>query len=339
MSCSNWSNKFSEGHQTSFIPSGVKDEHLEELFLGNNLPGFEEPFACGHIVPSHIGSRVSHCSKSETFWVPLAGNTNHFSDSPHLGNGSQAMLVHHACSAYRTIYVPKDLVIHKACVVPNHEEPHNHPILPPTKTPVAIIEIYRKCVKNSGIVGSTVRSVDNGEVQLFYSEDICLRGILAQTTKITLGRSPSIYAPTLQNNRIKQDIIREEKKKSYPCGTDLPGTYLPYNFLLLFLNDLLLLGVIYLMNKDLNKPVNERYVHGFATTIHGGRILLTANSYLLTRIHHAKTIFVDTTFKRTAGALKEWEVVMYDKEVERGMSVTGLYSISDSESLTIISIS
>ena len=60
--------------------------------------------------------------------------------------------------------VPEDLAIRKACVVPNHEEPHNHPILSPTKTPVAIKEIYRKCI---GIVGSSVRTVDNGEVYLF----------------------------------------------------------------------------------------------------------------------------------------------------------------------------
>ena len=54
-------------------------------------------------------------------------------------------------------------------------------------------------------------------------------------------------------------------------------------------------------------------------TIHGGHVLLMANPYLLMWIHHAKTIFVDTTFKWTVGALKEWEVVMYDKEVEQGM--------------------
>lgn len=73
------------------------------------------------------------------------------------------------------------------------------------------------------------------------------------------------------------------------------------------------------MNIDLNKPIEEWYIHGFATTIHGGHILLTANPYLLARIHLAKTIFVDTTFKLTVGALKKWEVVMYDKEVEQGI--------------------
>ena len=138
-----------------------------------------------------------------------------------------------------------------------------------------------------------------------------------------LGSSPSLYAPTLQNNRIKQDIIRQEKKKSYPCRTDVPGMYLLCIFPLQFHNDLSI-GVIHLMDKDLNKPIEERYIHGFTTTIHGGHVLLTANPYLLMRIHLAKTIFVDTTFKQTVGALKEWEVVMYDKEVERGMHWSAL---------------
>lgn len=73
------------------------------------------------------------------------------------------------------------------------------------------------------------------------------------------------------------------------------------------------------MNIDLNKPIEEWYIHGLATTIHGGHILLTANPYFLTWIHLAKTIFVDTTFKWTVSALKKWEVVMYDKEVEQGI--------------------
>ncbi|KAF8161444.1 hypothetical protein B0H34DRAFT_840756 [Crassisporium funariophilum] len=275
VSCNNWSPHFSEGHRTSSIPSGVKDDHLKVLFSGGSLPGFEEPFPCGRIVPAHIGSRVSHCN------------------FPHQGNGSQAALVHHACSAYRTIYVPEDPTIRKACVVPDHEEPHNHPILPPTKTPIAIKDIYRKCVETAGVVGSSVRTVDNAA--------------LARTTKLMLGTSPSLYAPTLQNNRVKQDILREVKKKTYPYGTDLPG-------------------VMHLMNEDVKKPIEERYIHGFTTTLNGGRILLTANPYLLSRIHHAKTLFVDTTFKRTVGTMKEWEVVMFDKEVERAVTIARVYS-------------
>jgi hypothetical protein len=76
---------------------------------------------------------------------------------------------------------------------------------------------------------------------------------------------------------------------------------------------------MHLMNDDLKKPLEDRYIHSFTTTANDGRVILTANPFLLTRIHLAKTIFVDTMFKRTAGPLKEWEVVMYDKEAERGI--------------------
>ena len=41
-------------------------------------------------------------------------------------------------------------------------------------------------------------------------------------------------------------------------------------------------GVLHLMNEDLKRPVGERYIHGFTTTTTGGRILFTANYYLLT---------------------------------------------------------
>ena len=102
--------------------------------------------------------------------------------------------------------------------MPNHKEPHNHPILPPTKTPVAIKEIQELLVVQSVLL-TMARS------DLFFwhrPHKSNAFGILARTTKQTLGSSPSLYAPTLQNNRIKQDIIWEEKKKN-PCGTDVPG--------------------------------------------------------------------------------------------------------------------
>ena len=114
--------------------------------------------------------------------VPISGMNNHLLDFPHLGNGSQAGLVHHRCSAYRIIYVPEDPAIRKACVVPNYEEPHSHPILPPTKTPVTIKEIYRKCVKSSGLVGSSVRTVDNGKV-LTFLHCVCKLSLCYFSTK------------------------------------------------------------------------------------------------------------------------------------------------------------
>ena len=101
-----------------------------------------------------------------------------FPDFPQLGNGCQATLVHHACSAYQIIYVPEDPTIRKACVVPDHEKPHIHPILPLTKTPVAIEEVYRKCIENAGIVGSSVHTIDNGKFFFFCNGYINLMDYL-----------------------------------------------------------------------------------------------------------------------------------------------------------------
>lgn len=160
------------GH-LSFLLEWKKTSTLRTCFRGGicpvsrNLSHSAAVLFLLTLVPGSLIA-VSH------FWYQSVAGNNSFPDFPHLGNGSQAALVHHTCSPYRIIYVPEDLAIRKACVVPNPEEPHNHPILPPTKTPVAIKEIYRKCVKNSGIVGSSVRTVDNGEVYLFWNEYINL---------------------------------------------------------------------------------------------------------------------------------------------------------------------
>lgn len=151
-----------------------------------------------------------------------------FLEFPHNGNGSQTKLIHRDCPTLWTIYVPDDPKIQKACIVPNHENPHNHPILPPTKMPAMVKEIYKMCVKNAGIVGSLVRTVDNGAFPgpgILTVEAIFTKLLyLARSTKLTLGTAPSLYTPTLHNNHVKQDIIQKVKKESYPYGMDVPGT-------------------------------------------------------------------------------------------------------------------
>ena len=88
------------------------------------------------------------------------------------------------------------------------------------------------------------------------------------------------------------------------------------------------------MVKDLLKPVEERYVHSIMSTEHGGVLIFTFLSCLLALIHKALTIQVDTTFKRTAGDINEWEIVIWYRELQRGViySIPGpflnLYTIS-----------
>lgn len=78
-------------------------------------------------------------------------------------------------------------------------------------------------------------------------------------------------------------------------------------------------GVADLMAKDLLKPVEERYVHSIMSTEHGGILIFTFLSRLLALIHKALTIQVDTTFKRTAGDINEWEIVIWYQELQRGI--------------------
>ena len=72
------------------------------------------------------------------------------------------------------------------------------------------------------------------------------------------------------------------------------------------------------MAKDLLKPVEERYVHSIMSTEHGGILIFTFFSRLLALIHKALTIQVDTTSKRTAGDINEWEIVIWYHELQRG---------------------
>ena len=69
----------------------------------------------------------------------------------------------------------------------------------------------------------------------------------------------------------------------------------------------------------MNLSPEEQYIHAIATTLTGGKILFTANPFLLGCIHKAISIYVDTTFKHTAGEMNEWEIVMWDEEVQHGM--------------------
>ena len=81
------------------------------------------------------------------------------------------------------------------------------------------------------------------------------------------------------------------------------------------------------MDQDLKLPVEKRYVHGICTSESDGSIVITANAYLLSRIHHAASIYVDTTFKRTDGAMNEWELVIWDQMAQCGVFFFAVYKL------------
>jgi hypothetical protein len=77
-------------------------------------------------------------------------------------------------------------------------------------------------------------------------------------------------------------------------------------------------GVWDLFKKDLNQPLNDRYIHQITTTPSGGSLIFTFNVYLLGLIHDAQGLHVDTTFKRAVGDHKEVEFAIWVPAVQRG---------------------
>lgn len=70
--------------------------------------------------------------------------------------------------------------------------------------------------------------------------------------------------------------------------------------------------------KDLDKPVEDRYVHQITTTPSGRSLIFTFDPYLLSLIHTATGLHVDTTFKQAASDHKEVEFAVWVPAVQCG---------------------
>lgn len=79
-------------------------------------------------------------------------------------------------------------------------------------------------------------------------------------------------------------------------------------------------GVYNVFHQDLKKPIQERYIHSITTTPNGGTLIFTFQYDLIAHIHLAYGLYIDTTFKRAIGHLKEVEIVMWLPSVNRGRS-------------------
>jgi hypothetical protein len=68
---------------------------------------------------------------------------------------------------------------------------------------------------------------------------------------------------------------------------------------------------------DLEKPVADRYIQRIVTTESGGILIYTFEQRLAALVHQAPSLLVDTTFKRAAGNLNEWEISIWYPNVNR----------------------
>ena len=165
IACTGWSSDWRKDHMSWSIPDSVKEDDLQLLFAGKPLPGFEKPLRCSRIVPAHVGGRVKNCSTFSRSRVSYIWTENCYlcAEYPHTGDGKQALLIRHECPASKTIWVPIDESIRKAVIVFNPDNPHNHPILPSSKASAMTRDSYKQCITAAGLVGSTVKTIDNGD--------------------------------------------------------------------------------------------------------------------------------------------------------------------------------
>ncbi|KAJ6565951.1 hypothetical protein DFH09DRAFT_1472832 [Mycena vulgaris] len=153
-------------------------------------------------------------------------------------------------------------------------------------------ESYRQCIKAAGTVGATVAKVDN-----------------ASSTQVLLGgKTPAEHAAPLQSKRLKKQLVLEAKKEQYPAGLDAAGAFK-------------------LFWDDMKKPIDERYIQCLVTMPDGRLMILTCLSALMKLLHDTgvTSFETDTTFKRVAGDINEWEVVLFLKSLQRAVTIARAY--------------
>ena len=69
------------------------------------------------------------------------------------------------------MFVPVDTNLRMAVVVPNYKIPHNHPMPVMVKASYDARASYHKNITAAGVLGATVKKVDNGKNLVF---NICV---------------------------------------------------------------------------------------------------------------------------------------------------------------------
>lgn len=83
-----------------------------------------------------------------------------------------AKIINLDCRHKMTIYISDEQKYPDLCiaiVAPNHQEPHLHPALPPTKVPRNVRKKYKQCVTAIGVIGATIGQVEHGTFSLFVT--------------------------------------------------------------------------------------------------------------------------------------------------------------------------
>ncbi|KAJ6549308.1 hypothetical protein DFH09DRAFT_1502776 [Mycena vulgaris] len=279
IACTGWRKDCKENHRTFTIPDYVDEAKLIKLFANEPMvdDNSKDTPPCSRIVPPRTGLKLKFCPH------------RHIVDG-HAVTRSAIKLF--PCSAARTIYVPLDLSIRKALVVHKDHTPHSDPMAALTKVSLDIATAYTACIESGGIVGVTVNKIEHA----------------ASTVLLLNGQTPALFAPSLQNKRVKRELVHKAKVKKYPAGLGIAGVFQLYM-------------------DDRKKPLADRYIHCCKTTPEGDLLIVTGVPFLIGLLDDpgVNSFEDDATFKRVEGDLNEWELAIYLKAVQRAATVVRAY--------------
>ncbi|KAJ6551069.1 hypothetical protein B0H10DRAFT_2242415 [Mycena sp. CBHHK59/15] len=279
IACTRWRKDFKENHRTYLIPDYVNEAKLIKLFAKEPMvdDNSKDTPPCSRIVPPRTGLKLKFCPH------------RHIVDG-HAVTRSAIKLF--PCFAVHSIYVPLDPSIRKALVVHKNDTPHSLPMPALTKVSLDIAKVYTTCIESGGIVGATVNKIEHA----------------ASTTLLLNGQTPALFAPSLQNKRVKRELIHKTKVKKYPAGLGIAGVFQLYM-------------------DDCKKPLADRYIHCCKTTPDGDLLIVTGVPFLIGLLDDpgVNSFEDDTTFKPVEGNLNEWEVAIYLKAVQRAATVVRAY--------------
>ncbi|KAJ7932180.1 hypothetical protein B0H13DRAFT_810730 [Mycena leptocephala] len=269
--CSGCVQGFTQGHQSHSIPDNVRAQMLARSLAGLPLSDDSEKDTqpCSKLVHPNIGLRQQFCPHA------------HIID----GKAIRSRIEQTDCFAKRNIYVPIDTSIRKVLITTNGTC-HNHPMPPLAKPTLGGKEVWKTCVKASGIVGATVAKVDNA----------------TSTALILAGKTP------LYSKRVKGDVIRGMKSEQFPHGLDETGLFHIY------LNHL---------TKPLPERYIHGYITTEGGGI--GVVTCVPYLLKLLDDPGVISFDGDTTYKRVDGKMNEWELSIFAKIVLRSDSVVRAY--------------
>ncbi|KAJ6472079.1 hypothetical protein C8R45DRAFT_1164911 [Mycena sanguinolenta] len=297
--CDGWRKSFKEDDRTSSVPADVDERMLDTP-------------PCTRIVSARTGGRLKHCAHA------------------HIVNGAVQTpnsIRHHPCKVKRTIYVPEDETIRKAVIYHKAGIPHRHPIPPLNKLSLDVKQKYEAFVETTGCVGATVNKVDNGASNYFCFSSVA-HILSAKSTQLLLGnQTPAMFSPALLNQRAKSNIVTAVKAKKYPLDSVFRVWLV---FCLASMTDQLhiLSGALQLYREDLEKLPEKRYIHCFRVTDDGGVLIITGVPFLIKLLDDpgVRAFDDDTSFKRVAGEMNEWELALFFKAVERAVTSVRAYT-------------